>query len=283
MEKPKSYFDQVWDYSMPLPGTELTIRGHSRGSERSCFEIPELKVYFDCGIHRHGIAKFLFITHGHSDHSGQLPTFVSGLRANSLDPPEMYAPAEVVNLFQDYLDASYKLKRSFANIKGTYKIRGAKPGQIIPMNNGYFARVYNLYHDIPTRGYGICQTRKKLRSDLLGHTGKEIAALSKSGIVVSEEVTHSIFAYICDTTIQVFEHNPELLQYKYIMVECTFFCDDSSIVMREHIHWKELKPIVEANPDVKFILIHFSMRYSWEEIENFFVKQNMKNIIVWTN
>jgi hypothetical protein len=37
-----------------------------------------------------------------------------------------------------------------------------------------------------------------------------------------------------------------------------------------HIHWTHLKPIVEANQNVCFVLIHFSRRYSKEYIKDFF-------------
>jgi ribonuclease BN (tRNA processing enzyme) len=69
------------------------------------------------------------------------------------------------------------------------------------------------------------------------------------------------------------------------MVECTFFLDECEENFEYHIHWKQLNPIIKNNSDVHFILIHFSMRYTWDEIGNFFEKQKneLPNITVWMN
>ena len=231
-----------------------------------------------------GIAKFLFITHGHTDHSGQLPTFVAGLQVNRIKPPLIYVPNEVKDLFQDYMDASYHMKRSNRSLKSTYKVTGASQDDIVDLNkNGMYVKVYTLYHNVPTRGYGIGQKTHKLKPQYIGKQGSEIASMRKKGIKITSIVDKKIFAYVCDTNICVFNKQPELLTYKYVMVECTFFCDESLEVMGEHIHWTELLPVIKSNPNTTFILIHFSMRYTWGEIEKFFAKNKMANVIVWMN
>ncbi len=69
--------------------------------------------------------------------------------------------------------------------------------------------------------------------------------------------------------------------FPVIAVECTFFKEkDKDIKHSKHIHWDDLKPIVEQNPHIYFIIVHFSMRYSVGEIEEFFKD---KNVMAWTN
>ena len=95
--------------------------------------------------------------------------------------------------------------------------------------------------------------------------------------------------YVCDTDISVFDANPELLTYKHLIVECTFFGDDSSAddPAPVHIYWDQLRPIVDANPGVHFILIHFSMRYTKDRIRDFFEGEKhlhgLVNMTVWLN
>tara|TARA_B110000908_G_C10186032_1_gene418038 strand:+ start:153 stop:650 length:498 start_codon:yes stop_codon:yes gene_type:complete len=163
---------------------------------------------------------------------------------------------------------------------------GARPGMEIDLNkDGFFARVYDLHHNVPTRGYGICQKRKKLNPVYHGLLGKELKALKDTGVDINEYVTYKMVAYVLDTTIECFDTNPELLDYKNVVVECTFFMDEPVDVTEKHIHWCNLKQVVKSNPDVQFILVHFSMRYTWDEIISFFEEQkkDVPNIIVWAN
>jgi ribonuclease Z len=272
----------IWKFSMKLEGTQLSLRGHSRGSEKSCFYIPELKIFLDAGVESYLTPKYIFITHCHSDHSLQLPQIVTGRK----EYPNIYAPIESRNLFQTFLQSSYQLRKGTFHAKGKYCITGASPGMEIDINKeGYFVRVYNLHHNVPTRGYGICQTRTKLNPLYHGMSGKELKELKDNLYDISIYNTYKIVAYVLDTTIECFDTNPELLEYKYVIVECTFFMDESDDVTNRHIHWRNLKQVVNKNPDVKFILVHFSMRYTWEDIISFFEEQkkDVPNIIVWTN
>lgn len=56
---------KVWNYEFKI-NNHLTIKGHSRGSEKTCFYIPQLKIYFDAGVQSYLEPKFIFITHCHS-------------------------------------------------------------------------------------------------------------------------------------------------------------------------------------------------------------------------
>ena len=87
---------------MDLSGTQLTIRGHSRGSEQSCFYIPELKLHLDAGICGYYNPDYIFVTHCHSDHSFQLPMILTGLNRVGKNPPFIFAPQESKHLFQNF-------------------------------------------------------------------------------------------------------------------------------------------------------------------------------------
>lgn len=282
----KSFVYDVWKFKFLLPGTQLTIRGHSRGSEQSCFYIPELKLHLDAGISSCYNPDHIFVTHCHSDHSFQLPMILTGLDRTGKPPPQIFAPKESQHIFQNFLQTTYQLRKGTTQARGHFRVIGLEPGQEVELNKeGYFVRVYEMYHNVPTRGYGICQRRKKLKAQFLGLAWKNIKALKDLGIDINVYVEYKMIAYVLDTNIKCFYKNPELLEYKYVMVECTFFqgedCNDS----KYHIHWHQLKPIIKNNPDVHFILIHFSMRYTWDEIDEFFSKQKeeLSNITAWMN
>jgi len=101
------------------------------------------------------------------------------------------------------------------------------------------------------------------------------------------EVIEKKFCYVLDTSIKVLVDNPFLLEYPVMIIECTFLLDDeiAHAVNKKHVHWLQLKPYVINNPNVLFILTHFSFKYRDSEIREFFdnVKKidNIKNIHPW--
>lgn len=58
-----------------------------------------------------------------------------------------------------------------------------------------------------------------------------------------------------------------------IMVECTYVDDaDAALAVRNrHVLWSKLRPATQRNPDVTFLLVHFSTRYSIERLKAFAV------------
>jgi len=91
-------------------------------------------------------------------------------------------------------------------------------------------------------------------------------------VVVSEEKFKPLFVYVGDTHYTIFEKYQELFDYPIIIVECTFYCNETlDRANRDgHIHWSQLEPIVTSHPNTTFVLIHFSLRYSEEDIYQFF-------------
>jgi ribonuclease Z len=273
----------IWKYSYDLPGTQLTIRGHSRGSEKSCFYIPEIKTFLDAGCDSYFNPDYIFVTHCHSDHSFQLPMILTGLDRKGKGPPRIHAPIESQQLFQNFIQTTYQLRKGTVKAKGHFKVTGLSPGQEVDLNKeGYYVCVYDMHHNVPTRGYGVCQRRKKLNPLFYGKSGKDLKILKKGGVDINIYINEKLVVYVLDTNINCFNTSPELLQYKNVMVECTFFKDETS---DHHIHWSQLKIIVMNNPNTNFILIHFSMRYTWDEIDKFFAneKEIYPNIMPWMN
>ena len=143
---------------------------------------------------------------------------------------------------------------------------------------------FNLDHSVPTIGYGFSELKTKLRSDLVGLTGKQIAEKRRAGENVNEQTSKKLFAFLGDTTHTIFENTPnKILQYPVVIVECSFI-DDEHIdhsIEKKHMHWNFLRPFVEQNPTVTFILIHFSLRYKADFVKAFFAKTGLKNVVVF--
>jgi len=274
----KNSLYEIWDYEMKLPNTLLTLRGHSRGSERTGFYIPQLKLFLDAGIQSYFNPTTILITHCHSDHSFALPMLLTGLTCPQ--PPKVCVPVEHLARFEDFNNSYYRLTKGRDDVK-TLQLVGVTQSDIIDLGKNHYAEVFRLDHSVPTCGYGIFETRQRLREEYKGLSGKEIAQLRKSGIIISENFKVYNLAFLCDTTTECFNINPQiLLNYPIIIVECTFIDKDTMELAKEskHTHWDDLRPIIVAHPKTLFILIHFSMRY-----QEIVLPDQPENVVIWQN
>jgi ribonuclease Z len=205
---------------------------------------------------------------------------ITGVKGRKID---IYVPSESVSLFEDFTNSTYRLSKGDSTLVSRFPILPASPGDAMNFSYGknkYVVKAYDLDHDVPTRGYGLFEIRTKLRPEYQGRTPKELAEARKK-VEISHEVETPIILFAFDTSIKPFLENKDLLQFPIIVVECTFFQEEDKEGQRsKHIHWDDLKPVVEQNPQIHFILTHFSMRYSVKEIEDFFKD---KNVMTWTN
>jgi hypothetical protein len=155
-------------------------------------------------------------------------------------------------------------------------------------------------------------------------TGRKIGEMRKAGRLKELQHEQPRLAFLCDTTVQVFGQCAAckagepctfggqdlftcacppaaemaaqvqlLFQCSTIVVECSFVAWDMDeeeaehqASSRGHIAWSQLRPIVESHPDIEFILVHFSLRYSDEELRRFFSTASsngtyVPNVLLW--
>lgn len=297
------YWEKVWK----IPGVGWTIRGYSRSAYRTGFYIPELDLMLDAGPQNFNKPKYILVTHTHIDHVACLPlTMIGDVHGDHVF--EIYGPQESEKFIHDYISSMFSLNaveqmlecrkwynyhgllsEGFAEQEFSISTKGTKLG----------VQVFKCDHRVPTIGYGISELKNKLKSEYLGLSGKEIVELKKQGVEITEISNVKRLAYICDTSIEVFEMNTSvggiftypvnIFTYPVIFIECTFFLPDEleNAEKTKHIHWDQLKEYVIAHPDNTFVLFHFSQRYRDYEIKAFFRDQceklEIKNIYCWTN
>jgi len=163
----------------------------------------------------------------------------------------------------------------------------------------YLIKTIECHHRTICLGYSIFRSprpRRRLKAEYVGMAKKEIAKLRKEGveILIVEDPLPPIplFTILGDTTHEVFEHNPRLLSPvpsnssprlygTTVVVECTYFQDDETsstehekdlqrATDNKHTHWDRLRPYAESNPNILFVLTHFSLKYSALRIRKFF-------------
>jgi len=144
---------------------------------------------------------------------------------------------------------------------------------------------------IPAVSYGIYRCKSRIRPQYAGLPKHELGLLLREDIPISETYTEGILFYTGDTTIDLLRsrHAEILPKYKYMIHEVTFFGPpsdqlDESSRRKGHTHYAQLHPFICAFPETTFICVHWSLRYSKEDILGFFSTQYggvPNNVVLW--
>ena len=272
------------------PGWEVS--GYSRSAFRTGFYVNGLNILLDAGPQCFKKPEHIFITHSHADHIANLPlTLIS--EENENHTYNIYCPKKAILKIKKYILSLFEATSLCDEIPfhkwfNLFEIEDNNENLHIKSNkNTLEIEIIKCDHRIPTVSYGFGLKKKKLIPKYLHLSGKEIANLKKEGIDVTFDDIDKIFCYVCDTSINVFNENPFILNYKTIFIECTFIMngEEEMAYNKQHIHWEHLKPFILNNPNTTFMLFHFSLKYKDEEIkefmENEFKMNNIKNVELW--
>jgi len=245
-----------------------TIRGVSVGGVYTSLAVPELGLVFDAGASPRsaGGIDTILLSHGHADHVGALPALL-GIRAlhGKTRPPRVVMPAEIVDDLQAALVALSKLQRWPLAIEAI----GMLPGDEIELRGDLRVRAVRTFHPVPSLGYVIVRRVARLKPELVGLTGPEIAARRRAGEEVSVHDDQLELAYATDTLVSALDHAPELYKARVLIVECTFLDQRKSLEAARagcHIHLDELVERAELFENEHVVLMHFSQLYRPEEI-----------------
>ena len=245
-----------------------TIRGISVGGVYTSLAVPELGLLFDAGASPRsaGGIDTILLSHGHADHVGALPALL-GIRAlhGKTRPPRVVMPAEIVDDLQAALAALSKLQRWPLAIEAI----GMLPGDELELRGDLRVRAVRTFHPVPSLGYMIVRRVARLRPELVGLTGPEIAARRRAGEEVSVHDERLELAYATDTLVSALDHAPELYKARVLIVECTFLDQRKSLEAARagcHIHLDELIERADLFENEHVVLMHFSQLYRPDEI-----------------
>lgn len=245
-----------------------TIRGISVGGVYTSIAVPELGILFDAGASPRSLAAIdtILLSHGHADHVGALPALL-GIRAlhGKQKPPRIVMPREIVDDLTTALAALSKLQRWPLEIVAI----GAAPGDEIALRPDLLVRAVRTYHPVPSLGYIIVRKVAKLRPELVGMPGAEIAARRRAGEDVNVYEERLEIAYSTDTLVSVLDHSPALLKTRVLIIEATFLDERKSREAARsgcHIHLDEIIERADLFENEHVVLMHFSQLYRPDEI-----------------
>ena len=245
-----------------------SVRGISVGGVYTSLAVPELGIVFDAGASPRSSCAIdtILLSHGHADHIGALPAFL-GIRAlfGKTRPPRVVMPAEIVDDLTGALAALSRLQRFPLEIEAI----GLEPGDELTLHRDLRIRAVRTFHPVPSLAYVVVRRISKLRPDLLGLTGPEIAARRRSGEDVAEHEDRIELAYATDTLASVLDHAPDLLAAKTLIMECTFLDERKTLDAARagcHIHLDEVIERAERFKNEHIVMMHCSQLYAPSEV-----------------
>lgn len=246
----------------------LTLRGITRGGVETCLMVPELGVMFDIGMCPQGALRYdtILVSHGHADHLGGIGYLVSQRQLMRAPPPAIHVPREVHEPLTQIL-------RGWAAIEGfdlRWQLHGHSPGDRVTLTGGHAALCLRTTHRVPSLGWVIERTTRRLRPEYVGLPGPEIAELRRQGVEVLEAHTEPILCVTGDTQIEFFREHELVRRCKVLVHEVTSFTEERDVALTRrwgHTHLDELVAESERFTGEALVLVHRSMRHSRAQAE----------------
>jgi ribonuclease BN (tRNA processing enzyme) len=297
----------VWNYKriLYINGKKLTFSGHSIAAEKSGFYIHELKLFLDAGLQSPFSPKYIFITHGHTDHSFALPMLIKAITTT----PDIYVPVGTSQFYKQFINATehmshncneyYDILTNDCTKKRHYQLHDFTND--ILLDNKMIVKKIQTFHSVVSNGYCFFETRTHLKkeylppfpTDSLIALKKEFENKTDMENMMYDKTLHPMFVYTGDTSIKVFDDIIfDTYQFPYIITECTFVhAIDKDISLLEkatqfgHIDFSQLLEIIikEKFKNTTFILTHFSARYTLSQVTEYISKYELNNVIIWPN
>ena len=214
----------------------------------------------------------VFISHFHLDHYFGLPIYISQRWLAGMSPGNIYVPASGFKQLKNILD---KISALDGGRNWGYQITPVEAGNSIPFRQNLVAHILTGNHSVPAVSYLICEVRKKLKPEYRDLSGREIVALKRSGVEITNEVQLPLVAYLGDTRGIPLDAHPLLTQCKLLICECTFITSEhrERAKKTKHLHLDMLPSLLERFESEYIVLNHFSRRYTPELIRQEVFKQ----------
>jgi len=145
---------------------------------------------------------------------------------------------------------------------------GVQPGDEHRIKPNLIARVFPTKHSRGSVGFTVIEKRKKLKTEYIGLTSKQIVELKKQGLAIDYPVEIPIVTYLGDTQYVDFSQLSYIAESKILIAECTFYEGDHSgrAEAGRHMHVDEFVTLLNKLNNEHIIVTHTTQRTPMHEI-----------------
>ncbi|NLS91211.1 MAG: metal-dependent hydrolase [Planctomycetaceae bacterium] len=252
-----------------LTHKDITIEGYSRAAVQTYWRIPEFKLGFDLGNQPWSFmgTPNWFVSHTHMDHVLALPAYVARRRMMKMDPPTIYLPEAAIDPIQKILRQMSRLDRG----RLPCNLVPTRPGDEITLSRELVVTASATKHTLPSMGFVVWESRRKLREEFHGLSGEEIRDLRLGGTDVTREIRIPRFAYLGDSAPDGLDACPAMYEAEVLILELTFVSPShrkDKIHKFGHMHLDDLVERRERFKNQLVIASHFSTRYHTRQIRH---------------
>jgi ribonuclease Z len=235
--------------------------------------VPSLDACFDLGECSVAAAatRNVLLSHVHQDHALGVVRHVALRAMTGQRPSRIFVPAESKDALLDVLRAFERLEqREPAELDA--QVHGVLPGDVFDLGAHRSVRVFDVVHRIPSRGFTVTETRRKLKPTFVGLAAEVLREARARGEEIHDHREHDVLTYIGDSTLETLERHPEVGASEVLFLEATHLPGTSraGTARYGHTHLEELADLARRRPEVlaspHVVLKHFSMKYGAAEI-----------------
>jgi ribonuclease Z len=248
----------------------LSLIGYSVAGEETVVQAPELNVCFDIGRAPHFAltSDIVCITHSHMDHLAGLGYYLSQRHFQGMKPGTVLLPREIERPVDNLLRCWRDVER-----QGTpYTLVPMEPNILHEVRRDFGIRAVQTHHGGPSLGYVVISIREKLKPELMGTPGPQLAEMRRNGVEIQYRVEIPQIAFLGDTTAgppangsrgskSVFDH-PDVQNAQILITEVTFFDPEhrSKAKAGRHLHLEHFAEIVPKLKNEFIVVSHVTRR-----------------------
>jgi ribonuclease Z len=245
---------------------QLSLIGYSVAGEETVVQAPELNVCFDIG--RSPLfaltSDIVCITHSHMDHLAGLGYYLSQRSFQGMKPGTVLLPREIERPVDNLLKCWRDVER-----QGTpYTLVPMEANQLHEVRRDFGIRAVQTHHGGPSLGYVIISIREKLKPELMGTPGQELAEMRRKGIEIQYRIEVPMIAFLGDTSAtgprwheSVFDH-PDVQNAQILITEVTFFDPEhrSKAKAGRHLHLEQFADVLPKLKNEHIVVAHVTRR-----------------------